>query len=135
MPTFIGSVTLSAAAVATAASMAFPPAMSIRSPACAASGWLVTTIPLRANTGERLCASHPSARSPRTAPQAGAWGVELQSETSAAERTGPGVAPDAEAPNTITPAQASAPRIFSILMSIGWRKLFALLELLCVSLS
>jgi len=38
---------------------------------CAASGWLVLTMPLLAMISERLCASHPSARSPRTALQAG----------------------------------------------------------------
>ena len=44
-PVDIGSTTLRAAAVATAASTALPPAIIIRSPAIAASGWLVATIP------------------------------------------------------------------------------------------
>src|SRR5262249_544001 len=47
----------------------------MRSPAWAASGWLVTTIPRRAITSDRLCASQPSARSPRTALQNAGFGV------------------------------------------------------------
>src|SRR3954465_9403938 len=65
-PTIIGSTTLSTAALATAASTALPPCMRMRSPACAPSGWLVTTMPCRAITSERVCASHPSERSPRS---------------------------------------------------------------------
>ena len=41
------------AAVATAASTAFPPCIIIRSPATAARGWLVATIPFLARTAER----------------------------------------------------------------------------------
>src|SRR5215471_11189080 len=67
MPTFGGKVTLSVAAVATAASIAFPPCIRIRAPAIAAKGWTVVTIPFRAMTSERVCGTHPSARSPRTA--------------------------------------------------------------------
>ncbi len=53
MPVDIGSTTASAAAVATAASTALPPSISILRPAIAARGWLVATIPRRASTGER----------------------------------------------------------------------------------
>src|SRR5581483_5138043 len=52
---------------ATAASMALPPALRMRAPACAASGCTVDTTPLRAITSERVCGSQPSERSPRTA--------------------------------------------------------------------
>src|SRR5215470_6310033 len=76
-PTIIGSTTLSTAAEATAASTALPPCWRMRSPACDASGWLVTTIPRRAMTSDRLCASHPSARSPRTPLQNAGAGVAL----------------------------------------------------------
>jgi hypothetical protein len=53
MPVIVGSTTLSAAAVATAASAALPPLRSISRPACAASGWLVATAARRAISGER----------------------------------------------------------------------------------
>ena len=43
IPLLVGSRTVSATAVATAASMALPPRRSMSSPACAASGWLVAT--------------------------------------------------------------------------------------------
>src|SRR5215472_13156492 len=49
----------------------------MRSPACDASGWLVTTTPRRAITSDRLCASQPSARSPRTPAQNAGFGVVL----------------------------------------------------------
>src|SRR5574341_570131 len=42
-PVLVGSVTFSAAAVATAASAALPPFIRISSPACDASGWLEAT--------------------------------------------------------------------------------------------
>src|SRR5258706_8622420 len=71
MPTFIGSIKLSTAAVATAASIALPPLRKISRPAWAASGWLVLTMPFRPTTSDRLWASQPSALSPRTALQAG----------------------------------------------------------------
>src|SRR5262245_47475412 len=45
MLTIIGSTTVSAKTVATAASMAFPPMASISRPAAAARGWLAATIP------------------------------------------------------------------------------------------
>ena len=45
-PTIIGSTTVSANCMATAASIALPPAASISRPAAEASGWLVTTMPL-----------------------------------------------------------------------------------------
>src|SRR5262245_13263331 len=77
-PVFIGSTRLSTAAVATAASIALPPFIMICSPACAASGWLVVTMPWVAMTSARLWAAQPSARSPRTAAQAGAGGCVLQ---------------------------------------------------------
>lgn len=76
-PTFIGSIRVNAAAVATAASMALPPFLSTSRPACAASGWLVVTMPLRAITSERCCATHPCERSPGTALQNAGFGVEL----------------------------------------------------------
>ena len=44
-PVDIGSTTFSVVAVATAASTALPPSISTLSPAMAASGWLVATIP------------------------------------------------------------------------------------------
>ncbi len=78
MPTIMGSVTLSIAAVATAASMAFPPCRRICNPACAANGWLVTTIPCYAITSERLCACQPSVRTPRTALQKAGCGADSQ---------------------------------------------------------
>ena len=49
-PVELGSTTLSAAAAVMAASTALPPSMSACSPAMAASGWLVATIPLVART-------------------------------------------------------------------------------------
>ena len=45
MPVEHGSVTLRAAAVATAASAAFPPDWRIRRPAMEARGWLEATMP------------------------------------------------------------------------------------------
>jgi hypothetical protein len=52
MPLATGSTTVAVMAAATAASTAFPPAKSMRRPACAARGWLVATT-LAAMTGER----------------------------------------------------------------------------------
>src|SRR5260370_35396809 len=75
MPTFGGKVTLSVAAAATAASIAFPPCIRIRAPAIAAKGWTVVTIPFRAITSDRVCGTHPSARSPRTALHQGGVGA------------------------------------------------------------
>jgi hypothetical protein len=43
IPLLVGSTTVSAIAVATAASKALPPFLSISSPAWAARGWLVAT--------------------------------------------------------------------------------------------
>src|SRR5579864_8631699 len=57
----------------------------MRSPACAASGWLATTIPCRAMTSDRVWASQPPARSPRTAAQNAGFGVESH-DTIASER-------------------------------------------------
>ena len=74
IPALPGSTTFSAAAVATAASKALPPFSRICSPACAAIGWLVATMPLRASTSDRVCGSQPLARSPRTA-----WNVDWAS--------------------------------------------------------
>ena len=48
-----GSVTLRAAATATAASAAFPPAFRTRTPISVARGWLEATAPLSETTGER----------------------------------------------------------------------------------
>ncbi len=42
------------ASVAMAASAALPPALRMSSPTCAASGWLVATIPWLATVAERL---------------------------------------------------------------------------------
>ncbi len=53
MPIDIGSVTQRTAAAAIAASTAFPPRSSARTPAQAASGWLVATIPWAATAGGR----------------------------------------------------------------------------------
>src|SRR5512134_4021775 len=53
MPVEVGSVTLRAAAAATAASAALPPSIRIERPAWVASGWLVATMPCVARTGER----------------------------------------------------------------------------------
>ena len=52
MPLLVGSSTVSAIAVASVASTAFPPLSSMRSPACAASGCEAATT-LRASTGMR----------------------------------------------------------------------------------
>jgi len=46
-----GSTTVRAAAMATAASTAFPPSRSTSRPVRAAKGWLVATTPFVANTG------------------------------------------------------------------------------------
>ena len=54
-PLLQGSTMVSTAAVAMTASTALPPACSMRSPACAASGCEVETT-LRAKTGERWLA-------------------------------------------------------------------------------
>ena len=54
MPVEVGSTTLSMAAVAIAASAALPPSRRICSPASAASGWLVATMPRVASTLLRL---------------------------------------------------------------------------------
>jgi len=50
MPIDIGSTTPKTAAVATAASMALPPFMRMRTPARVASGWLEATMPFLATT-------------------------------------------------------------------------------------
>ena len=54
MPVLHGSVTLRAAATATAASAAFPPRLSTWRPISAARGWLQATQPFRQITGDRL---------------------------------------------------------------------------------
>src|SRR5258708_27544012 len=89
---------------ATAASMAFPPCMRIRSPACAARGWLVTTMPCRAITSDRLCCSHPSARSPRSPLQNGGLTAALQVAADGSHCA------DALAAATIKVMKAKAPR-------------------------
>ena len=53
MPLQVGSTTVSATAVAMAASMALPPRCKMLRPACAANGSLVATMPRLANTGSR----------------------------------------------------------------------------------
>src|SRR5258705_8551971 len=75
IPTFIGSIRLSAAAVATAASTAFPPFIRMRRPAWAATDWLVVTIPCCAMVSDRPCLAQPSDRSPGTAVQNAGLGV------------------------------------------------------------
>ncbi len=67
MPVSFCEVTSRTAPAATAASMALPPCRSISRPACAASGSLVATMPWRASTSDRPCASHPCAREPAAA--------------------------------------------------------------------
>src|SRR5262245_49102769 len=67
MPVSFCDVTSSTAPVATAASMALPPRRRISSPASAASGSLVATMPWRASTSDRPCDSQPCARDPGTA--------------------------------------------------------------------
>ncbi len=53
MPQLAGSISPRAAFVAIAASTQLPPALSMSTPTCAASGWLAQTIPCRATTAER----------------------------------------------------------------------------------
>src|SRR5258708_34326179 len=65
-PTIIGSTILSTLAVVTAASIAFPPRISTCRPACAASGWLVGTMPFPALTSDPLFAGQPPAPHPHT---------------------------------------------------------------------
>jgi hypothetical protein len=52
-PDMYGSTTLSAAAVATAPSTAFPPSIKMRSPAVAASPWAALTAPRMPTDGGR----------------------------------------------------------------------------------
>jgi len=49
----MGSVMLTIAAIATAASAAFPPALSMSLPTAAARGWLEQAMPFFAKTGAR----------------------------------------------------------------------------------
>ena len=63
MPQLIGSTTPSTALAAIAASIALPPRLSTSTPACAASVWLVATMPLGAITTERLSLGSPDGRS------------------------------------------------------------------------
>jgi len=53
-PFIIGSVTLTMAAIAIAASAALPPALRMSLPTAAASGWLEQAMPVLAKTGARL---------------------------------------------------------------------------------
>ncbi len=53
MPLEVGSTTVSATAVARAASTALPPRCKMERPACVASDWLVATTPRAAITGMR----------------------------------------------------------------------------------
>src|SRR5215472_3292495 len=110
-PVLLGSTRLSIAAVATAASMALPPPRMICRPACAASGWLVVTMPWGAITSARLCAAQPSARSPRTAAQAAALGAASQVDS-----CGPDCGQEGEAP--ANKAIAAANEYVRILKSI-----------------
>src|SRR5450755_1668551 len=105
-PTIIGSVRLSTPAVATAASIAFPPCFRICNPACAASGWLVTTIPCWAMTSERLCDGQPSARVPRTALQKAGASTASQ-EASVGATWGMALAPA----NTISNIEDAATKV------------------------
>ena len=52
-PVMLGSVTLSMAAIAIAASTALPPRFRISMPTCEASGWLDATIAWPARTTDR----------------------------------------------------------------------------------
>jgi hypothetical protein len=60
MPVMLGSVTLSTAATAIAASTALPPRFRISTPTWEASGWLVATIPCVARTTERPVETRPN---------------------------------------------------------------------------
>ena len=53
-PFIIGSVTLTIAAIAIAASAALPPTFRMSRPTSAASGWLEQAMPVFAKTGARL---------------------------------------------------------------------------------
>src|SRR5580765_2729535 len=78
----------------------------MRSPACDASGWLVTTMPRRAMTSDRLWAGHPSARSPRMAEQNTGAGFALHDVSGSAGRDCPETAPPASAAATTATAAA-----------------------------
>ena len=60
MPVMCGSVTLSTAAIAIAASHALPPRRSTSTPVCDASGWLVATMPWLARTTDRPAGTPPN---------------------------------------------------------------------------
>ncbi len=59
MPLFMGSTTPMAASAAIAASTAEPPRARICAPACAASVWLVATMPSRVITIDRAWLRSP----------------------------------------------------------------------------
>src|SRR5215471_11163817 len=126
-PVLLGSTRLSIAAVATAASMALPPPRMICRPACAASGWLVVTMPCGAITSARLCVAQPSARSPRTAAQAAALGVASQVDS-----CGPDCGQEGEAPaNKAVAAANEYVRILKSIMTSS--RLLQMLDLLFVA--
>ena len=62
IPLPVGSTKPSTAFAATAASIAFPPALRISNATCVASGWLVAAIPFRAMTSERVAKGKPVRR-------------------------------------------------------------------------
>jgi hypothetical protein len=86
----------------------------ISSPASAAKGWLVVTMPLRAITSERPWAIQPSARSPRTALQKAGFdaslALQLEDARSAAEPSDASARADIAAKTTR--ARESVDRIF-----------------------
>ncbi len=63
MPHPVGSTSPSIAFKAMAASTALPPALSMSSPTCVASGWLVATMPCVPMTSEREANGLPVGRS------------------------------------------------------------------------
>src|SRR5512142_1235350 len=71
IPVEVGSVTLRAAATATAASAALPPRDRISTPAAAASGCDAATMPPRQETGERRDAKAGSGTEPPVTEQVG----------------------------------------------------------------
>ena len=117
MPVMFGSVTLSTAAIAMAASTALPPRFRMSRPVCDASGWLVATMPwLRAHDRS----AGPRAGEPRVLRlglsarrlPAGCLSVRLLPVRllSGGRRAGAGVPQPASArPDAVTPAIADTP--------------------------
>ena len=110
MPALSGSVSPSIAALAIAASTAFPPSRRICSPAWAASGWLVATMPWRASTSERVCCVQSHILSPRTAVmlREGFGMAAVGVPNGVGDTSPPPLAADATAATAIVPATANA---------------------------